>query len=599
MNALPFRNEIFEPVEVLKAPRFADRAMMMTAEGEIRVYGARLFQHEDGRKSAFSVVMKSDDGGWNFREEPVPPDHAGPSVPSPWSGDYLTMLSLPASKDTICRESEVAAPLQLQNHEPGTYVLRSVNGPDGPWQKTKITDALTHLQRLPLPLKHRKRWINIGQRYTEGTVRPVLFLSDDDGFTWREKILPYPPMFELHPPHKGLRWVMPGVEPAFAETPSGRILMLLRTSVDVHYQCYSDEGGESWSEMVPSHFFSVATMPGIYTLSNGRMIAVWNNTTPLPELDHTTQQGADQAVIDGRWEDVFTNRDVLHAAVSDDEGISWHGFREIVLNPVRNSGDLRTCGGSWELRDKSVHQNQLLELPGGKVLLHYGQQSSCSRLVIFDPAFLDVTERRGDFMFGLRDWSTQIYYKSISGGLRIAGHCAWNRRSGAQLMPSPHNDWTEALLIGRHPDERLFSDREGAVWNFPAARQGVVTVDLTFMPGSQGIRLSLCDRWLNPCDEYVREQAVFTISVDGRGYSGNVKLAEPGKKVQLTLHFDLDRNQTEVSSEYGSFTLPVTQTMAAPFGAPVELSYLHLQTLAESADERGVFLHGTFMRKDK
>ena len=32
-------NEIFEPEVTALAPRFADRAMMITREGEIRVYG--------------------------------------------------------------------------------------------------------------------------------------------------------------------------------------------------------------------------------------------------------------------------------------------------------------------------------------------------------------------------------------------------------------------------------------------------------------------------------------------------------------------------------------------------------------------------------
>lgn len=41
------------------------------------------------------------------------------------------------------------------------------------------------------------------------------------------------------------------------------------------------------------------------------------------------------ALADGIWEDVFTNRDVNHAAISEDDGKSWIGMREMVLNPLR------------------------------------------------------------------------------------------------------------------------------------------------------------------------------------------------------------------------------------------------------------------------
>ena len=111
---------------------------------------------------------------------------------------------------------------------------------------------------------------------------PIVFLGDAEGKNWTETVLPALPVFELTYPHKGMRWFDPGVEPAFAETPSGRILMLLRTSRDVHYECYSDDGGVTWSEITPSIFYAVATMPGIYSLSDGRMIAVRLKTSGSP-----------------------------------------------------------------------------------------------------------------------------------------------------------------------------------------------------------------------------------------------------------------------------------------------------------------------------
>jgi len=595
-------HEIFEPETAALAPRFADRAMMITRKGEIRVYGCRPHEHEDGRKSAVFVMLRSTDNGLSYTLEEVPPDDPGARVASPWSKDYFTMVSHldETGNSGHCRESHVPAAVQLRKGITGTWLYRSRGGPDGPWKAVKISDNVIHLQRLPLPLKKWRRWINAGQRRMpeDNRIHPVILLGDEDGKNWTETVLPAPPVFEVTYPHKGMRWFDPGVEPVVAETPSGRLLMLLRTSKDVHYQCHSDDGGITWSEMTPSIFYAVATMPGFYTLSDGRLLAVWNNTCPLPELDHAAEQPMlSDAEKQGVWEDVFTNRDVLHGAVSEDEGKTWTGFRELALNPVRCSGDFRTTGGSWYLNDKSVHQNQVIELPDHKILLHCGQHLQCSRLILFDLDFLYASERSEDFSHGLENWSTQLYYRSHSGGCRIAGHCSWNRRAGAQLMPSPDGSWREALLIGRHPDKRLFSDREGAVWNFPGCRRGTLDADFTIAKGSAGIRISLADRWINPCDEYVREYASFSFVMDGKGQINGVKLATPGQRFTLHLEFDLGRRKLKLSTEQGKTTLGYTRTLPPPFGREVCLSYLHLQTAAEKADTKGVYLHSIRMKK--
>ena len=594
-------NEIFEPEVTALAPRFADRSMMITREGEIRVYGCRIHQHENGRKNAIFVVMRSNDHGLSFVTGEVPPDDPGARVASPWNDSYLTMISSlnEAGSGKRCAESHASASVQLQNHPSGTFVYRSDQGADGPWEVMKISDNVVHLQRLPLPLKKWKRWINIGQRRMpeDDRFHPVVFLGDAAGKVWSETVLPAPPIFELTYPHKGMRWYDPGVEPAFAETPSGRIIMLLRTSKDVHYECFSDDGGVTWSEMKPSIFYAVATMPGLYTLADGRMVAIWNNTCPLPEVDHQTQTILSEREKSGRGEDFFTNRDAIHAAISTDEGKTWTGFREITLNPLRNNSDFRTNDGSWYLNDKSVHQNQLIELPGNKVLLHCGQHLKSSRLILFDLDFLFAEERSDDFSCGLENWSTHLYYKSVPGGCRIAGHCSYNRRPGAQLMPSPDEEFREALLIGRHPDDRLFSDREGAVWNFPGCRKGSVSAVFSVTPGTAGVRISLADRWINPCDEYVAELSPFSFILDGEGKVNGTLLAEPGKRSTLDMEFDLDKNSLIVSGNGAKVEIPYGRTLPAPFGKEIQLSYLHLQTAAEKADIAGVYLYSVAMKK--
>ena len=108
-------------------------------------------------------------------------------------------------------------------------------------------------------------------------------------------------------------------------------------------------------------------------MNDGRLLFIWNNTTPLPEKEG----------VSGVWEDVFTNRDVLHAAVSDDDGKTWKGFRELFLNPNRNDFDYKNADRSQSI-DMSVHQTQTVELPSGEVLISLGQHKDHRKLLMFE-----------------------------------------------------------------------------------------------------------------------------------------------------------------------------------------------------------------------
>jgi len=65
------------------------------------------------------------------------------------------------------------------------------------------------------------------------------------------------------------------------------------------------------------------------------------NTAMLPTRDLAEYPEIGSGERKDLWETVFTNRDALHAAISDDEGRTWKGFRELALNEIRNAADLR------------------------------------------------------------------------------------------------------------------------------------------------------------------------------------------------------------------------------------------------------------------
>jgi hypothetical protein len=585
-------SQVFAPQVVGVPPTNAIRDLMLLPDGEIRHYGHRPVP---GGNPFHNIYLSSRDGGFSWVEHEAPTPCVGATVCSPWSGDYLTLMS---SHGTPSLEEYQS--IHQTCGEPGIYVHRSTSGPDGPFVSQRVGDLLPRLlmPRQPLALRARRRWVVPAHAAAEDALlqNPLVLLSDDDGHSWRMVVLPRVPFFGVRWPHAGLRWENCGPEPTVAELSDGRLRMLIRTAHDVLWEAYSGDGGETWTNPAPSPFYSTITTPLLQRLSDGRMLLVWNNTTPLPERDHTQQPGLDEGEITGMWEDVFTNRDVLHAAISDDDGVTWKGFRELHLNERRNDADFRSSGGNNPSLDKSVHQNQVLELPGGKILVAFGQHAECRRMVLFDVNWLLEGRRREDFRLGLKAWSTHQYYQSVPGGFRgIVGHCSLNRRPGAALVPHPDGEMREVLQIARHRDERLLDDRQGAVWNFPASREGRVTLRLRSPSGSSGLQVALVDRWFNPTDPVVASfaQFVLRIGADGR--------LNDGPAVPFDRWYDLEICWA-LSNPAGAFFRlngGAPQALAPIFPSVHGISYLHLQSAAEGHDAAGVFLERVEMESGR
>ena len=556
---------IFSPVIVVTPPGDPHRSLCRMPNGEIRFYGSCEVEGKLVRS-----YISSRNCGLDWRTVLADdPETLGPMVQSPYSGDWLSVLwsrnyntqTLPA----IVRESE------------RVFAIRSAEGPGSRnYELTPACDLKLLDIRQPIPMRSRRRWLCTAQVWSEGALCPVVLRSDDDGRSWQWTILETVAPFELHYPHKGLRWQQYSCEPTLVERGDGSLLLISRTSQDFHYCYESTDAGEHWTSPVPSNcFHATTTMPTLMRLNDGRLLFFWCNTQPLPEVDHHGQLGCDESIVNGVWEDVFTNRDACHAAISEDDGQNWIGFREIGLNEIRDHADFRSFRNSVS-NDKSVHQFEALELPEGKVLLAYGQAVGSRRMVIFDPGWLYEKGNREDFSHGFARLSTHVYVKSISGGAfpGKVGHCAWNRTYGAMLVPDPTDDRKEVLHLVTPDDPRLFNHRQGAAWNFPACRSGNLTIPLHI--AGAGLRLSLADRWFNPCDEYVGELAQFSVVVTRE------MLPETPFWNEVSLEWDLDA---------GNITLVIAgkRTGFHPRDAvaPAGFSNLHIQTTGETTDYAG------------
>lgn len=568
---------IVAPRVVAVPPENACRGLMEMPDGEIRHYGFR-GGFGKGADPLEAIYLSSRDCGLSWREVVIKGPTAGAMMRSPWSGDYLTVLC----KTGRAHGDEVKSALEACEGK-GFFVLRA-RTLEGPFTPSAISPHTGFLARQPLPLRQRHRWLQPIQRRGESLNQPGVLLSDDDGFTWREVMLPSPPPHRVEWPHLGVRWQNYGCEPTVVELSGGRLWMLIRTSQDCHYEAFSDDAGETWSTPAPSRFYATITMPLLFRMGDGRLVAVWNNTTPLPELDHEKQPGLNKSEKQGSSEDFFTNRDALHAAVSADDGQTWRGFRELFLNERRYDGDFRSSGGNAASLDKSIHQSQALELPEGKILLSFGQHALCRRMIIFDPNWLLENRRQDSFAHGLGGWSVQQYLKSVSGNFRgVSGHCAYNRRPGASLVPHPDGLPREVLRVACHPDPRLVSESEGAVWNFPAWPRGRLTVRIRQPAGSKGAQICLVDRWFNPTDPVVAHFAQHVLRVDAEGACNGVPCLKPDAWAELQICWDEKAAQFHVGDD-------AWKDLPRLFPTRNGISYLHIQSTAAAADPWGVLI---------
>ena len=122
-------------------------------------------------------------------------------------------------------------------------------------------------------------------------------ISDDDGVTWRDG-------GRVSPSSDGC-W-----EPAAVELSGGRVMLLMRTRLGCQYKSISDDGGETWSDAVPTVLAGTAAPVSISRIpTSGDLLTVWNHNP-----------GA-------------AKRNPLTAAVSTDQGETWSRFKDIEDDP--------------------------------------------------------------------------------------------------------------------------------------------------------------------------------------------------------------------------------------------------------------------------
>jgi len=549
--------DVHAPLWVGRPLSDAVSGLVRLENGELRHYDygidptPELRSHPDFLPTSY---VFSRDQGLTWEKQKVPKGHYGADARSPVSGEYL----------------------RLQDNKNGVYLIKSKGGIDGEWTMRRLWEIKKpgsefNITPTVMFIRGGKRaivpWSLIRYNTPEHHHQAGVLFSDDDGETWqRSNLLEAPP----HQPDNrdlSVRWQNGATEPTVVELRDGRLWMIIRTSLDYHYQSFSADGGATWSQPERSPFYGTLTSPRIDRLKDGRLLFIWNNTTSLPEFpkNEFTAPFIQESAQNGLGEDVFTNRDAVHAAISDDDGKTWRGFRELFLNARRNDGNYGETGGL----DRSVHQPQFVEVENGRVVLSVGQHWLHRSLLVFDPDWLLETKRLGGFSNGLDDWSVQGYKKGIR------GHCSFNRYESSTLVPHPDDAKRRVLNVRNSGRTDAIFPRGGATWNFPEGQAGFVETRIRLQQDFGGARLCLLDRWLNPTDPAVASLAMGHLDLASGGklkpqqwhtLRFTWKSAEAGAEIEVTLD----------GQPFGK--LPVTRS------ALHGISYLHFQSTSADRD---------------
>lgn len=542
-------DSVYSPVVVAAGPSDAYIGLSLMPDGEIRHYNYGE-QAEPG-----SFYLSSRDNGMTWKRVNYKGEMPMADIQSPVSGEFIRLLNMGRY---------------------GVYCIRTSGGETGDRTVTKVSDLGSIMIKPPVFIRDGARIVVSAHGGTDPK-GSYTYVSDDDGLTWRMSNIVTVPDHQGGGHHKGIRWNHGAVEPTVIELNDGRLWMLVRTPHDVHYESFSDDGGLTWSEARPSQFYGTITMPTLGRMSDGRMLLFWCNTTPLPELPTAT----------GVWDDVFTNRDVTHVAISEDDGATWIGFRELSMDPLRNESDYALRGRGV---DRGMHQAQFVEPEPGKIVAAIGQHPLHRRIMAFDVDWLYESERADSFADGLTDWSTFNYINGIK------GHCSYNRINGVALADHPDKAGRQVMALRYLPADTLVSDVRGAVWNFPAMRKGRFTTSLKLPEGSEGVSLVLNDRWFNPSDTVGRHEGIYHLRLDRKALG-----IKDDKWHEVSLEWDLDnsRNRGAIVKVDGKRRkIAVPQLNKSTHG----ISYVHF--MAEPVDGRswesnpGILIESVAARRD-
>ena len=231
-----------------------------------------------------------------------------------------------------------------------------------------------------------------------------------------------------------------------------------------------------------------------------------------------------------------TARDVLHAAISSDEGVTWRGFREVMLDSRRHS----LVYSRLPAYDAGVHHQKFTVTKNNKVVVFSGQDDDTilrdtghRRGKIFDIGWLYAFQRSTNFS---REYEDLCVYKLSE--RRWKGTHYYSRILGATLIAHPTKAYRKVLHLGRERCDWVFHEQDGACWNFPVGKTGSLGTRLMLRKGFKGGAISLTNVFYNPSDNRGEDAAMFVFDIPEDGQINFATRLETDRWYDLLLEWD-------------------------------------------------------------
>jgi hypothetical protein len=376
-----------------------------------------------------------------------------------------------------------------------------------------------------------------------GRHETVIEYSDDGGASWQLSASKL-----TTPCYEGYNGSNEGAcEPCFEERRDGSIWMLMRTQAGCLYESISKDKGTTWSQAAPTRFRTSTGPANLLRHRDGRLVLTWNNCELPPKHEGIG---------------VYGGRDALHIAISNDDGRTWQGFREIYLDHRRN--DNPAASG-----DRGTAYPLAAFTEDGQIVVLAGQGKGGRNPILVDPDWITATSAESDFRDGLAQWTT---YQHIGPAKRW-----WRaRRVGCELIKTPGENGTRSLHVRHAPNEP--SEPDTAVWNFPNGWCGELTARIRLPTGSKGSIFSLNDRFFDPSNTLGEDAAVFQARVTSEN-------TQPDTWHTLSLNWDLSSGRCEYRLDDQLIaSLPLhSRTLNG-------VSYLRIRSAASTPDLHGIII---------
>ncbi|TMV48754.1 exo-alpha-sialidase [Paenibacillus mesophilus] len=390
----------------------------------------------------------------------------------------------------------------------------------------------------------------------EGELNSRVYYSDNNGAAWSEAA--YEDGLPLRSPisddFNGANYG--AIEGCIVEMSAQVLTIYMRTQTGYLYESGSADSGSSWSKAKPSRFRSSSSPAYAVRLKDGRIVLFWCNQPQLPRMEASG----------GGVLGIYSGRDALHAAISDDGGATWKGYREVYLDPKRNEKAVKG--------DVGVSYPDAVETADGNVFLTCGQGNTTA-MFRFRPEWLYETRHEDDFSKGLDAWSTFTAH-SLEQETPGLGKKPM-RSEGATLVDHPERIGTNVLHV-RKADPQKAAD--GAVWNFPGGNGcgGTVRLRVKFNRGFEGAWISFNDAFYDPWYSDGEANAIFRMEVKPDGTIENGGRLELDQWHTLSFSWNLKERSCDVLAEGLGTVVSLTQLNEQAEGAPI--SYLRLKSAA-------------------